>query len=315
MIPHVLATLLPAGPVARGMEDLWWWMLWLGTAAFVVFAVALALALRRRGEADDEGVPLDDGRRSGRVWLVGAGVVQPAVLIGITFALTLVGMQALPEAEEGDLVIEVIGHQWWFEVRYPEAGVTTANEVHLPVGERVEFRLSSADVIHSFWIPQLAGKIDMLPDGPTSLVVIADEPGEYPGQCAEFCGLQHARMGLVARAEPREDFDAWLAAQAEPAAPPQGATAQRGQDVLRGSNCVECHTIRGVDGVDGDRGPDLTHLASRDTIAARTLANEPALLRDWIHDPDAFKEGVDMPSSPLSDDDLDALVAYLEGLE
>lgn len=298
------------------MAGLWWPMLVLGVAAFVVFGGLLWWALaRRRGTAPPDGPPPDDHPPGRRAWLVGAGVVQPAILVAVTFGLTLAAMQSIPDDTPPEAMeVHVVAHRWWYEVRYPDHGVVTANEMRLPLDEPVRLTLSSADVVHSFWIPRLIGKTDMLPDGPTIAVVHADEAGTYAGRCAEFCGLQHTRMGFQAIVEDRADVEAWLDAQAEPAAAPVGEVAQRGQEVLLGSTCVECHTIAGTP-ADGQRGPDLTHLASRSTIAADTVANTPEQLEAWIRNPHDVKEGVDMPPSPLDPDDLAALVAYLEGLE
>lgn len=302
------SSLDPAGPVAREMAVLWWWMLGLGTVAFLVFAVLLGLALWRRRSPDE---PVADDP-SARGWLIGAGVVQPLVLITIVFALTLVAMRAIPDEAPDGLAIEVTGHQWWYEVRYPDAGVVTANEVHIPAGEPVELRLTSADVIHSFWVPALAGKIDLLPDGVNTLVLQADQPGTYLGDCAEFCGLQHTLMQIRVIAHDEEGFERWVDEQAEPAAPPQGEVAQRGEELFM-ANCAECHTVAGTP-ASGREGPDLTHLGSRQTLATGALENTSMSLREWVSDPHTVKEGVDMPATELDGDELEALLAYLEGL-
>lgn len=206
MAGMVSGSLDPQGPVAEAIADLWWLMLALGVAVFAVFAVLLALALvRRSGSA-----PPPDERRHQR-WLLGWGVIGPTVVITVVFVATLVAMRTIPrDAPPGALVIEVTGHQFWYEVRYPEQQVTTRNELHLPVGRPVALRLTSADVIHSFWVPPLAGKTDMLPDGVNTMVVQADEPGEHQSRCAEFCGLYHADMQLTVVAEPTAAFDAWV---------------------------------------------------------------------------------------------------------
>lgn len=212
------------------------------------------------------------------------------------------------------LAIEVVGHQWWWEVRYPEQGVTTANEIHIPVGRPIAFQLTSADVIHSFWVPPLGGKLDALPEDVTTLVLEAGEPGEYRGECAEFCGLQHAKMGLLVVAEPEARFASWVAGRQVAAVEPIEPAAVRGQEVFFRSGCASCHTIEGTAATAaGD--PDLTHLASRDTLGAVAVSNTSEHLAEWVADPHSIKSGVEMPATELSDQELDALVAYLETLE
>jgi cytochrome c oxidase subunit 2 len=215
-----------------------------------------------------------------------------------------------PEA----LVVEVVGHQWWWEVRYPDEGVATANEVHIPVGRPVTLRLTAGDVIHSFWVPRLGGKIDMLPDGINTLVLEADEPGEHHSRCAEFCGLGHAHMALTVVAEAEERFSSWVAARQEPAEDPATESARRGLDVFLASDCGDCHTIRGT-AADATEGPDLTHFAGRSSLGAGVLPNTPGNLADWITDPHAIKPGVEMPATKLTDEELGALLSYMDGLE
>jgi cytochrome c oxidase subunit II len=218
MVRRVQAgSLDPQGPVAEAMADLWWLMLGLGVAVFIVFAVLLGVALvRKPGQtASRPGLPGGEAttHRFGR-WLVIWGVAGPLVILAFVFGATVYAMRVVPnEAPPDALVIEVVGHQWWYEVRYPDDGITTTNELHLPVGRPIALRLTSADVIHSFWVPSLAGKTDMLPDGVNTLVLQADEPGEHQSLCAEFCGLEHADMRLTVVAEPAEQFESWLADQ------------------------------------------------------------------------------------------------------
>ncbi|MEX0658182.1 MAG: cytochrome c oxidase subunit II [Egibacteraceae bacterium] len=212
----------PQGPVARAMAELWWLMLALGVAVFVVFAVLLGIGLFRRprdgggANGDGGGANGDDGgpdRRAQR-WIVGGGVVMPFVVIVVVFVATVRAMQAIPASAPPDaVVIDVVGHQFWYEVSYPEQGVTARNELHMPVGQPVALRLTSADVIHSFWVPELGGKLDMLPDGTNTLVLHADESGEYVARCAEYCGLEHAHMELTVIAEPEARFTAWVEGQ------------------------------------------------------------------------------------------------------
>ena len=317
MIAGAGGSFQPAGPVAETMADLWWLMLALGTAVFVLFAVLLWRGLRRSGEEDVTTDPAtqDAGAAGHGRWLVGGGVVLPVVVIGIVFAATLAAMRATPTGEASDtLEIEVVGHQWWWEVHYPAQDVVTANEIHIPVDEPVTFRLTSADVIHSFWVPRLGGKMDLLPEDVNTLVLQADEPGRYSGDCAEFCGLQHALMGITVVAHERAEFDTWAAEQSRAPAPPSGAAAIRGQEVFRGADCTRCHTLAGRGGHGDVAAPDLTHLADRLTLGAGVLENTTENLRRWIQDPQTFKPGIEMEGADLTDDDLDDLVAYLQGL-
>jgi len=305
----------PKGPVAETMAELWWLMLALGALVFVGVVVLLVLGLFR-GRRDVESTPTPDTGRSSR-WLIGGGVVMPVLVLVVVFGATVAAMRDVPtEAPAGALVVEVIGHQWWWEVRYPEEGITTANELHVPVGRAVSIELTSADVIHSFWVPALGGKLDALPDGTNTLVLEADEPGEFHSECAEFCGLQHANMAVVVVAESQDRFASWVDAQRGPAAEPGDATAQRGREVFLGdeAQCAACHTVRGT-AADATDGPDLTHVGSRPTIGAGTLSNTPMNLADWVRNPHTAKDGVGMPASSLTDEQLEAVVAYLETLE
>lgn len=209
----------PQGPVADTMADLWWLMFWLGLVVFAVFAVLLAMALFRRRDDDPQGPVTggsDDEDTRGRVgrWFLGWGVIGPGLVITVVFVATVAAMRVLPTATPDDLVIEVVGHQWYYQVTYPDHGVTTTDELHLPVGREVALELTSADVLHSFWVPELAGKLDMMPDRVNTLVLQADIAGEHQMRCAEFCGLEHATMMMPVVAESPEDFDAWIARQA-----------------------------------------------------------------------------------------------------
>ncbi|HEX2192268.1 MAG TPA: cytochrome c oxidase subunit II [Acidimicrobiales bacterium] len=306
----------PEGPAAESMADLWWLMLGLGVAVFVIFAVILVLGLfrRRPAEVGEGGAGKPPGEEPNRfhAWMVGGGVAVPLIVIAVVFAATVHAMREVDTtAPAGSLVVEVVGHQWWWEVRYPAGGVTTANELHIPVGRPVALRLSSVDVIHSFWVPELGGKMDMLPDKTNTLVLEADEPGEHVSRCAEFCGLQHTLMGMVVVAEPRERFDAWLATRRQPAAEPGDAQARQGREVFLGAGaCGSCHTVRGTPAA-GTVGPDLTHLADRPTLGAAPLPNTAGNRARWVADPHAVKRGVAMPATRLSPEDLDAVLAYL----
>ncbi len=213
------------------------------------------------------------------------------------------------------MTIDVEGNQWWWEAAYPGYDEVTANEIHIPAGEPVLVRLASLDVIHSFWVPELAGKLDLVPGQINELWIEAAEPGVYFGQCAEFCGVQHALMAFHVVADPPEEFAAWIAEQQEPAeAPLADSLVERGRDVFLSAGCIQCHTVRGTQAT-GQLGPDLTHLASRDWIAAGTLENTVGNLEAWISDPQAIKPGAKMPPTELDSEELQALVAYLQSLE
>ena len=314
MSSFLAGALDPQGPVADSMAALWWFMFALGLLVFVGVTVVLVLGLFRKRAAPD---PRSDGptpSRLGRM-IVAGGVVMPVAVVSAVFAATVVAMRDVSRDVPPDaLVVEVVGHQWWWEVRYPDEGVITANEIHIPVGRPVAFRLTSADVIHSFWAPALGGKMDLLPDGVNTLVLEADTAGVHRTECAEFCGLHHALMELTVIAEPADEFAAWLAEQGAPAAAATDELEQRGEQLFVDGKCAECHTVRGT-AADGTEGPDLTHLASRSVIGAGAAKNTSDDLRDWITDPHRFKNDVDMPASELSDAEIAAIVAYLESLE
>jgi cytochrome c oxidase subunit II len=318
----------PRGPAAAEIARIWW-ILFVTAAvvSLVVFAllgiaVVRARAVARARDAYDLGDVGGDaagppttwlqGRTTGFV-LIGGGLVPTIVLVAATF-LTLSGLAAFDDdPDDVATTIQVVGHMFWWEVVYPDHGVTTANEIHLPVGRNVRFELTSADVIHSFWVPQLHGKMEMIPGRTNVLHLAADEPGVYVGKCAEFCGQQHANMELLVVVEPEADFEAWIEAQAADARAPVGDLAERGREVFVDSPCALCHTIRGVS-EGAEAGPDLTHLATRRTLAARTLVNVRGNLGGWILDPQGIKPGSRMPAVDLPADDFLALLAYLDGL-
>jgi cytochrome c oxidase subunit 2 len=273
--------------------------------------VLLGIGLfRRRPPEGVEPEPDEDDPGRVRRWVIGGGVVLPLVVIGIVLAATVGTMRDVSTAAPGgSLAVQVIGHQWWWEVRYPD-GVTSANELHLPVGRPVKVEVRSADVIHSLWVPALAGKMDALPDKANTLVLQADEPGVHHSECAEFCGLQHRHMKLVVTAEPEAAFTSWVSQQQRPAADPVSAEARRGRDVFLRAGCASCHTIRGTT-VAISKAPDLTHVATRPTLGAGALENTAEDLAGWVRDPHASKEGVLMPKPELTDEQLRDLLAYL----
>lgn len=249
--------------------------------------------------------------------VIAAVAVTAVILVGMTLLSFFSNRTLAGIAGEDPMMVRVTGRQWWWEIRYedgqPSNIVTTANELHIPVGEPVRLMLVSNDVIHSFWVPSLAGKLDLIPGQQNVLDLKADKPGIYRGQCAEFCGMQHAHMGIVVIAQAREEFDAWRQAQLQPAREPQGDEQRKGHDLFMSRPCVMCHKISGTK-AGGTVAPDLTHLASRTSLAADTLKMSRGNLAAWIIDPQGIKPGAHMPVMDLSGDELNAVLAYLESL-
>jgi cytochrome c oxidase subunit 2 len=211
------------------------------------------------------------------------------------------------------MTVRITGHQWFWEVSYPGTGAVTANEIHIPARTRVQVVARTADVIHSFWVPQLNRKIDMVPGRTNRVLLYADRPGVYRGQCAEFCGLQHAHMAMKVFAQSPTRFHAWLANMEQPAAPPETAEQRRGRQLFLSNACAGCHTIRGTPAA-GEIGPDLTHVASRTTLAAATIPNNAHALERWISDPQRVKPGNKMPALDLTQADFKAIRNYLHHL-
>lgn len=302
----------PAGPFAEPVSLLSWVLLAMGGVVLLVVLVALGLALFG---------PRRWRRRLGGAWLVWAGgLAFPVVVLSALLIYGLGLTSRLSEAPApGEMRVRVTGEMWWWRVAYlDDAGrevMQDANEVHIPVGRPVVFELDAADVIHSFWVPRLGGKRDMIPGRRNVLRLQADEPGVYAGQCAEYCGGPHALMGFVVIAHTPQSFEAWRAQRAAPASPPAELLAVRGAEVFASAGCGACHTIRGTD-ANGLAGPDLTHVGSRRTLGAGILPNNRGTLAGWIADSQAIKPGNRMPAYPvLQGRDLQALAAYLEGLK
>jgi cytochrome c oxidase subunit 2 len=311
-----LSALDAAGVQAARIEDLWWIFFWVCAAVFVlVIGSLLAAVFRRRNRSDDDVRPGGE-RRMARV-VAGATALSAVILLGLLVVSVATGSAVGSPSPAGALKLEVIGHQWWWEVRYddpvPSRSFTTANEIHIPVGRPVHIVTRSSDVIHSFWVPNLHGKRDLIPGHPSEIWLRADRPGVWRGQCAEFCGHQHANMGLEVVAESPEQFQAWTAAQLRPAPPPRTPLARRGQEVFLSLPCPTCHTVAGTP-AGGKTAPDLSHLASRRTLAAGTLPNTRGHLGGWILDPQNVKPGNKMPPIAMESEDLLALLEYLETL-
>jgi len=305
-----LSTLDPAGRAAEIVAELFWWLL---GGALVVYVVVIGLAVwavRIRPESHNP--------RLAGILIIGGGAVVPTLILTGYLVVGLATIPTLTEpAPEGSLQISVSGEQWWWRVRYqtPDGGaVELANEIRLPVGEPVQFLLESPDVIHSFWIPSIGGKIDMVPGRVNFLTLEPTRTGVFRGACAEYCGTSHAKMSFFAVVTEREEFDRWLANQARDAEEPPDPLAVRGRDQLLANGCGSCHTVRGTP-ANGAVGPDLTHVASRLSIAAGILPTDADAFHRWIAHTEDVKPGVLMPEfGMLPQEDLRAMSAYLESL-
>lgn len=317
--------LAPQGAVARAQTDLFMLMTWLLSGIFVVVVVLLAyIAIRFRRRAGDDEIPYQN---PGSVTFEVVWTLIPVVLIVLIAVPTVRTTYRLASAPEGSdpVRVEVRGHQFWWEFRYPDHGVVTANELHIPTGRVVEFTMTSEDVIHSFWVPRLAGKIDTNPGMETSLWFVADEPGEFFGQCAEFCGVSHANMKLRVYAHEPDEFSTWLKdmqTASEPVSTVQASEAprqvetdfDRGRRLFVDRACGACHTLADA-GATGEVGPNLNLIGRRNTIAAGILDNTPENMRRWLKDPQAIKPGALMPNLQLGDEEIRLLTEYMLSLK
>jgi cytochrome c oxidase subunit 2 len=308
----------PHSSQAAHLAGLFWFFTLVCGLILLAVTVALGIVLLRR-RPSDESAPDEERQPQLRRKTI---VVTALVLISVVI-LTVFGFSSFYTtrnfawANTHTLTLKVTAQQWWWQVEYQNEDVsqivTTANEIHIPVGRPVTLELDAADVIHSFWVPNLMGKQDMIPGRKNFITIQADRPGLYRGQCAEFCGLEHAKMAFLVFAEPQEKFDAWRRHQQEEAKLPGAPQRKRGMDLFVLGPCASCHAIAGTD-AGGQTGPDLTHFGGRATIAAGLLHNTPENLDRWLADPQEVKPGANMPKVPLSASDRAALVAYLEGL-
>lgn len=316
---HIQSALDSAGPQAARIEHLWWFFFCVCVAVYVItllFFFAAVIRGRRRATAFDD--PEHDRK-------LGIFVSSCAAVTIITLFVLLVSSVATGNAigtfasdKPGQLEINVTGHQWWWEVKYPDAlapanTIVDANEIHIPINTPVLLRLQTNDVIHSLWIPNLHGKRDLIPGRINKFWIQADRPGVYRGQCAEFCGYQHAHMALIVVAESFEEFAKWKAHMAEGAPTPMTPAQLRGQQVFLSAPCSKCHNILGLDAY-GTIGPDLTHVRSRPTLAAGQLLNTRGNLAGWILNAPAIKPGAMMPPNQLSGQELNDLMAFMETL-
>ncbi len=310
----------PAGEQAARIGSLFGLYLAVACVVFVLVTAYIVAAFVWRGRKQKTPVmlrpPAGPEARITRV-VIGSVGLTVAVLVVLLIGDFATGRSIHAMADPKALTIRVTGHQWWWEFQYQDAEqsrmVTTANEVHIPVGRTVQFDLRSTDVIHSFWVPNLHGKRDMIPGQESHVFLKADRAGTYGGQCAEFCGYEHAFMKFRVVAEPEEDFQRWMDSQRRPAAEPQTDSRRRGRDVFLGTTCVMCHTIRGT-AARSRVGPDLTHVASRAMIDG-VLPHSRGNMAGWVVDPQRVKPGVRMPPNPIRPRDLDPLLDYLESLQ
>ena len=300
----------PAGDDARLIQNLFMPILWIALVIFVGiegFLIFSMIVYRRR--PGNEAIPeqIHGNNRVEALWMA-----IPAAIVLVLAVITFQTMAVQAEAPgEGALVVEVSAHQWWWEFSYPDLGVVTANELYLPIGQEVDLRLESEDVIHSFWIPKLAGKIDVVPGIENRKSFVTEQPGRYEGQCSEFCGIAHAQMRLVAFVVAPVEFEAWVEKQRAGASAEAAASAGAG---VFAAKCSACHSIQGTAFTFGQIGPELTALGARQTLGAGIVANTPENLAAWIRDPSSVKPGVLMPTLGLAEDEITAVVTYLEDL-
>ena len=302
-----------SSPEMAAMAGLTFYMLAIAIAILAIIVVAVAyIIIRYRKRPGDDGEPRQDfgSIRVEIIW-----TVVPAIIVAVLFFLTVKTMLAVdpPKGDRKPDII-IIGHQWWWELYYPNSGVLTANEVHLPVGEKWLARLESVDVIHDFWVPELFRKIDLIPGHPNHIWLVAGKPGTFLGACAEFCGAQHANMRIRVIAQTREEFDAWEKEQLRIPKTPTSGEAAKGGKIFLTEACMNCHTVRGTAAA-ARVGPDLTHLNTRETIGAGVLMNTSENLKKWLSNPQAYKPGSLMPNMKLSDDEINQIVAYLGALK
>lgn len=305
----------PASPQAQAIHDLFVQVLIISAGIFMIVAGLICFALWRF--RSQEALPEQDfgSEKKEIAWIVGPAII--VLWIAAISAKLVLTLNAVPRAHpdgNGDADLVVTGHQWWWEVQYPSSGIVAANEVHIPIGKKLRVKLQSDDVIHCFWVPRLARKMDAIPGRENYIWLEASEPGVYQGRCAEFCGQQHAWMNFKVYAHSPEDYATWEANHVKTPAAPEASDAVAGKQLFLSLTCEQCHTVAGTPAV-ARIAPDLTHIASRKELGGGVITNTPENLRLWLHNPQALKPGCKMPNFKLTDDHLDQLVAYLETLQ
>jgi cytochrome c oxidase subunit 2 len=309
----------PHGSEARRIASVWWLMFSMAAGVYVIVAgfIVFAIARGRRkaaaatGSDSEEPVP---SRVSDSTFIWWGGVIIPVVILGVLAVATVSSASELRKPSAQPLRVEVVGKRWWWEVSYPDQHVVTANEIHLPAGRPVEIGLDSDNVIHSFWVPELAGKVDNIPGQHNTLRFTPEQAGTYRGQCAEYCGLEHGLMAFLVVVDPPDVFDRWLARRTAPAVLPSDEAAARGQLVFMRESCAGCHTIRGTQAT-GTVGPDLSDFGARKWIGSITVPNTTGNLAGWISNAQSIKPGALMPPIAIEPRDLNDVVAYLQSLD
>ena len=300
------ATLLnPSSPQAQEIWDLSLFVFVICALIFLlVVGLLLTIIIRFRHKSKSQ-LPRQvmGNTRFEILWTIGPALI--VALLAVMTIKTMVGID--PPANDRDADLIITGHQWWWEVHYPQSGVVTANEIHIPTGKRLLVRLESADVIHSFWVPALNRKMDAIPGHPNYIYLEADAPGLYGGQCTEFCGAQHAKMLLRVVAQNETEFEDWERRQLQDVSAPNTALARRGYELYKEKTCLNCHAV--------NIGPNLNHVASRTTLASGIIPNSHEMLIQWLRDPQTIKPGAHMPNFQLTTDEVEALAAYLETLQ
>jgi len=310
--PFPQTVFAPKSDFATAVDGLFWNIFWWAVVVFVIVETLLMIAIARYRARP--GAPTPKPVHGHTALEIGWTLAPALILVFIAVPTMRTIFATAGNAPEGALRVEVIGHQWWWEYRYPSLGISTVNELHLPVGTPVQVDMTSADVIHSFWIPALGGKRDLTQGHTNRIAFRPDSTGEYWGQCAEFCGASHANMRLRVMVEPDSVFQRWVDRQrAAPVTPARGSVEERGQQIFRRSACIGCHTITGI--APGKVGPDLNHVGGRATIAGALFPNNTEWLHRWIQNAPSLKPGALMPPQNFSAEDLDALVAYLQSLK
>lgn len=299
-----------SGPIAKEADRLWDITFIIATAIFFIVELLLIYAIIRFRDRPGREAKQFHGNTKVEVLLTAI----PALILAGLAVPTVRSIFDLSEEPSNALQVTVTARQFWWEYEYQDSGVITANEMHIPVGQPVYLTLKGDDVIHSFWVPALAGKQDVVPGRTNFMTIEADEPGTFRGQCTEYCGLSHANMRLRVIAHPPDEFDEWLSDQQAEAESPSDSLAAEGEQLFLEGQCINCHAVQGTD-AQSRVGPDLTHFASRETFAGALFDTNEENLRAWLADPPAVKPGAKMPDYGLSSDEIDALVAYLLSLE